>query len=456
MDDVTSKAVQVDLATKYGERAFMYTEYPHKKFWSQDFDDSAFRSVLKTLRDDPGRPILLYVHIPYCEQLCWFCTCHMSITRDYGKVDRYMDLLHREIDLFHDFFQSHSIKLNVQEIHLGGGSPTFLKRPEFTQMREKLQSLADIDSLTEFAIEIDPRRIDKDMLKFYHEMGINRISFGIQDFDVAVQEAINRIQPEELTENLLTPDVRQYFHSVNFDVICGLPKQTTETMRKTMEAVVRMSPDRVCFNYLHLSPQFAPHQKLMKKDGELPDSYERKMIFLAGADVLLDGGYVRTGYDHFAKPSDKVAQSMQEGKMHWNSLGYTPGESQDILGLGPHSYSNIRGRFYSQNVFEESEYEAALLDGKFPIYRGYGLTTDDQIRREVINALRGYFLVDFKAIEALYNIDFGRYFAAERSSLEPFIDDGIVEMSENAITITALGREFADQVCSTFDNFIDH
>ena len=304
----------------------MYTEYPHKKFWSTDFTDDRFRSALETLSGSTRRPILLYVHIPYCEQLCWFCTCHISITRNYDKATNYLSFLYREIDLFREFFEEHAITPDIREIHLGGGSPTFLRKSDVTDMVDKLGSIVDIENLREFSIEIDPRRIDKEMLKFYHEVGIDRISFGIQDFDPAVQEAINRVQPAHLAADLLTPDVRQYFHSVNFDVICGLPKQTPETMRKTMETVVEMSPDRVCFNYLHYSPGFAPHQKLMKRDGELPNSYERKVLFLTALETLEKGGYVRTGYDHFAKPSDAVAKSMEQGKMQWNSLGYTPGE----------------------------------------------------------------------------------------------------------------------------------
>ncbi len=434
----------------------MYTEYPHKKFWSTDFTDDRFRSALETLSGSTRRPILLYVHIPYCEQLCWFCTCHISITRNYDKATNYLSFLYREIDLFREFFEEHAITPDIREIHLGGGSPTFLRKSDVTDMVDKLGSIVDIENLREFSIEIDPRRIDKEMLKFYHEVGIDRISFGIQDFDPAVQEAINRVQPAHLAADLLTPDVRQYFHSVNFDVICGLPKQTPETMRKTMETVVEMSPDRVCFNYLHYSPGFAPHQKLMKRDGELPNSYERKVLFLTALETLEKGGYVRTGYDHFAKPSDAVAKSMEQGKMQWNSLGYTPGECPDMLGLGVHSYSNLGGRFYSQNSYEESEYGAALEEGRFPIYRGYQMSQDDQIRRDVISALRGYFHLEYRDIEERYGIRFREYFREEENRLSEFVDDGIVELSEHAIVITDLGKEFADRVCSSFDDFIEH
>lgn len=434
----------------------MYTEYPHKKFWSADFQDDRFRDALKTLSGPVDRPMLLYVHIPYCEQLCWFCTCHIAITRDYYKAKNYLGFLFQEIELFRDFFHEHSITPDFREIHLGGGSPTFLKKNEVKDLVAKLGSIVDIENLREFSLEIDPRRIDKEMLKFYHEVGIDRISFGIQDFDPGVQEAINRVQPAHLAADLLTPDVRQYFRSVNFDVICGLPKQTPETMRKTMETVVEMSPDRVCFNYLHYSPGNTPHQKLLIRDGELPNSYERKLLFLTALETLEKGGYVRTGYDHFAKPSDAVVKSMEKGKMQWNSLGYTPGECPGMLGFGVHSYSNLDGRFYFQNVYEESEYEAALEEGRFPIYRGYQMSQDDQIRRDIINALRGYFYLEYREIEERYGIEFRDYFKEEESRLKELADDGIVEVSEHAILITELGKEFADRVCSSFDDFIEH
>ena len=218
---------------------------------------------------------------------------------------------------------------NFTEIHLGGGSPNVLRNTDFRALIDRLGSLADMKNIKEFSIEIDPREVTEDKLLFYHECGVNRLSFGIQDFDPDVQKAINRVQPPELVEKLLTDKVRRSFDKgINFDLLCGLPLQTTESIRRTLDQVVKLAPDRICFNYLHYSPKFAKHQQLMidGKNGRptrLPDLYERKMIFNEALSVLLDNGYVRTGYEHFAKPNDEVVRALLDKKLHWNSLGVT-------------------------------------------------------------------------------------------------------------------------------------
>lgn len=453
------KEQMAHLAEKYNTTGFMYTEYPHKSFWSLEFGEEGFKTALKSVfLKDRKTPLMLYVHIPFCEQLCWFCTCHMLITREYEKVKNYMGWLYREIDLLRAFFQEHSIQPNFREVHLGGGSPTFLEEREFDELVGKLQSIADLESLDEFSIEIDPRKVDKERMHYYHSKGIHRISFGVQDFDLEVQKAINRIQPPELTENLLTPEIRELFENgVNFDLICGLPYQTSETIRKTCERVVQMSPDRICLNYLHYSPQFAPHQKLMfdgrnERPSRLPDFFERKMVFLEALDVLTKNGYIRTGYDHFAKPADAVAKAMQEGKMKWNALGVTAGRYSDVIGIGVHSYSTL-GEYYAQNFYEVADYQSALSRGQFPVYRGHHLTRDDMIRRTIIHTLRNFFFLDFGTIEREYGIEFKEYFKEELKTLEEFVKDGIVELSEDSLTITELGHQFANLVCRDFDKF---
>lgn len=447
------------LAEKYSTTGFMYTEYPHQSFWSTEFGHEGFTRALTDLfSKDKNTPLLLYVHIPYCEQLCWFCTCHVSITREYEKVRSYLKFLFREIDLLREFFAQNRITPNFREIHLGGGSPTFVSQEDFDQLIEKLGTIADLAKLDELSLEIDPRKVDRDGMKYYHSKGINRISFGVQDFDREVQKAINRPQPAELIENLITPDIRNRFvNGVNFDLICGLPNQTPETIRRTCEKVAEMSPDRVCLNYLHYSPQFAPHQKLMfdgrsGRPDRLPDFYERKMIFLEALKALTARGYVRTGYDHFAKPTDAVAQAMQEKKMQWNSLGVTAGRYTDVIGIGVHS-RNTLGDCYSQNFYELSDYEAALTRGQFPVYRGHQLDRDDVIRREVIHTIRNFFSLDFRQIEKKYDIVFEEYFKEELALLEEFVKDGIVERSDRSLTVTELGHQFANLVCRDFDKY---
>ena len=447
------------LTKKYNTTGFMYTEYPHKSFWSLEFGDPEFRAALQSVfLKSKNTPLLLYVHIPYCEQLCWFCTCHMSITQEYEKVQNYLKFLYREIEMLRAFFEKNSVHLNFREIHLGGGSPTFLNEKDFDLLVEKLGGIADLKNLDEFSIEIDPRRVDPERMKYYRSKGINRISFGVQDFDPEVQKAINRPQPAELIEQLLTSEIRASFENgVNFDLICGLPLQTPETIRGTCEKAVQMSPDRICLNYLHYSPQFAPHQKIMidgrnGRPTELPDFYERKMIFMEALEVLTQKGYVRTGYDHFAKPTDAVAVAMREKKMRWNALGVTAGRYADVLGIGVHSYSTL-GEYYAQNFYELPDYQTALEKGQFPVFRGHRLTRDDMIRRTVIHALRNFFSLDFTEIEKIYHISFKDYFHGELVTLEEFVKDGIVHVSDTSLVITELGHQFANLVCRDFDQY---
>lgn len=448
-----------ELTQKYNTTAFMYTEYPHKRIWSDTYKDKDYRDALLSQSEElMNSPVLLYVHMPYCEQLCWFCTCHMSITKDYTKVKSYLDLLYKEIDILEHFLHENSIPVMIGEIHLGGGSPTFIGMDDFDVLCEKLDRLTNLHELDEFAIEIDPRRVDLDRVRYYRGKGINRISFGVQDFDIDVQKAVNRIQPAQLIEDLLTPEIRGSFsNGVNFDIICGLPNQTPETIRKTAEECVRLSPDRICLNYLHFSPEFAPHQQIMA-DGRsgrpksLPDFNERKILFNEALKVLLGGGYIRTGYDHFAKPCDEVALAMKEKKMHWNALGVTPGKCINVIGLGVHSHSTI-GNYYFQNYYETADYEASLLKREFPIYRGHKLSQDDIIRRGIIQRLRSYFELDMREVNAQYGIDFRQYFSKEIADLRVLENDEILVLEGDMIRISEFGYQFANIVCRVFDSY---
>jgi len=447
------------LAKKHNYRPFMYVEYPHKSFWSERFNDQDFRNGLKHLFSlNKDVPLLLYIHIPFCAQKCYYCTCHTIITKDYERIKNYLGLLYHEIDLYHDFFNANCITPNFQEIHIGGGSPTLLREKEFSELVEKIELIAEIRKTSEFSLEIDPRDVDAEKLKYYHSKGVNRISIGVQDFDINVQKAINRIQPADLTADLLTSEVRRYFkNGINFDVICGLPHQTPETIRNTFRKVVEISPDRVCFNYLHYAPKFAKHQNLMfdgreSRPTRLPDLSEKKVLFSEALEILLENGYVRTGYDHFAKPEDSVAKAMRKKKMHWNALGVTSGRYSDVIGMGIHSYSTF-GKNYSQNVHGLPEYETALKCNRFPIYRGHNLSEDDLIRRDIILSLRNFFMVDYSQIEGKYNISFKEYFKEEIFDLAEFEKDRMIEIFESAIVITEVGYQFADTVCSYFDSY---
>ncbi len=449
----------VDVGLIRNTNPFMYTEYPHKRYWSKEFGSKEFQTVLKSWHTNGETPpTMLYIHIPFCEQFCWFCTCSMKVTKNYQRIKNYIELLYLEIDLLQDFFIQNGIRFNIREIHLGGGSPTLLREEEFDKLIEKIGSIVDLKNLGEFSIEIDPRKVDKDRMQYYHQKGINRISFGLQDFDLNVQKAINRIQPPELIENLLTPEIRKLFkNGVSFDIICGLPLQTEKSIRETFERIVKISPDRICLNFLHYVPEFAKHQTIMAdgcdgRPSQLPDMYERKDLFVEALGILLEGGYIRTGYDHFAKPTDSLSGTMEDRTMHWNALGVTPGVCHDVIGLGTSSISTI-GDYYIQNFYEVPSYKGAVMNEVFPVYRGYGLDRDDIIRRDIIRTLRNFFFLDCSDIERRYDIEFKEYFEDELSALADFVKDELVEIRDDTIIITELGHQFANLVCRVFDAY---
>ncbi len=327
-----------------------------------------------------------------------------------------------------------------------------LTQKDFTHLCTRLSRLTDISQLHEFALEIDPRHVSRDRLAFYRDQGVNRISFGVQDFDSRVQQAVGRVQPPELLERLLTPEVRDWFTGVNFDIMWGLPGQTRESFVRTIETVIRFSPERISLLRLHYAPDIKKNQLLMKV-ADFPNHFERAVLFLDAVQMLTAAGYVRVGFDHFAKPGDAIAKAMMELKMCWNSLGYTAGHYQDVVGIGTGSSGRITDDYYCQNVYNQQEYSDLLAVGRFPILRESELSPDDVLRRDLLHRLRGYGRIDCRDIEIRYGITFRTYFVDELSHLTPFIDDNLVYIEGEEIVITEAGRIFTTLICRVFDSY---
>lgn len=443
-----------NLINKYTGYAYMYAEYPNKNFWSTDFTENEFKTALRTLPSyKKNAPLILYVHLPFCPHTCLYCSCYKVITKDYERVKNHLEFILCEIDLLNKFFNEYSIDLNFKQIHLGGGSPSYLKEEEFDKLVEKLDSTAKIKNLDEFAIEIDPRQADREKMLYYHSKGINRVSFGVQEFNLEVQKAVNRVQPLELTKNLLAPDIRKHFNSVSFDILYGLPKQTRESFRKTIDTILEFAPDRVVLLSFNYSPQFHKHQRAIKKN-ELPDNMLKTEIFLESAETLLNNGYVRVGLEHFVKPTDKLVEAWNTKQVNWNMSGYSLGNANKIIGVGPSSESRITDDYYFQNLIPLEDYEKAIANGKFPIYRGYKLSKEDLIRRDVTVGLRSNFFLDFETIERQYKINFREFFKKEMDNLDEFIKDGIIKVSNSRINVTEQGMPFVSFVCMNFDGYL--
>jgi oxygen-independent coproporphyrinogen-3 oxidase len=440
-----------ELVKKYSLTGPYYTSYPPVSRWTTDVDSSKFVGALdEFLEEDENVPLSLYLHFPFCPELCSYCHCYVVITENQFTMKHFLDHLLLEIDLLRDYFEKKGIQPNIREIHLGGGSPNTMEEGEFSRLVDKLQTLVDIKSLNEFAIEIDVRSVDRDKVQLFQEKGINRVSFGIQDFNPEVQKAVNRVQPVELVERLLTPDLRKNFKSINFDIMWGLPLQTRETFRETIEIAKELSPDRVTLLHYGHFPDVYKHQKLIS-GANIANEYEKIVFNVEAIASLEEGGYERIGLDHFALMSDELSQLKKEKALRRSFIGY-PGRAPDLIALGPSGLGGF-SNFYFQNIYGLPEYCKGISEGVFTVFRGYKLDSDLLIRRDVINGILNYFVLRFEDIEKKYRINFEDYFKEELRLLGRLVDDGLAEVSNNAIQVTSLGRCFVRHVCMVFDKY---
>ncbi|MEI6212827.1 MAG: oxygen-independent coproporphyrinogen III oxidase [Desulfuromonadales bacterium] len=438
------------LFIKYSAIGPYYTSYPTGKTWSENFTEKDYRKTLVELLDQ-NPPISLYIHFPFCTRRCRFCFCYTTVTHDRTQISSFFTMLQKEIALFQQLLKACSMAPNIQELHLGGGSPSFMEPEEFTSLIRILKPLIDVKKLAEFTMEIDAITVTRDKLNFFAESGVNRISLGIQDFDPDVQMAIGRIQSPELIAGLLTPDIRVQFKSVNFDLMYGLPLQTRATFRATIEETIQLQPDRLAiYNYFHL-PEIYPHQSSINK-ADLPEYTEKYMIFIEASELLNKHGYDSIGIDHFAKMTEELSIAKRNRSLCRHFMGYTAGRAPSVIGLGPSSLGGFT-HYYTQNVYSTDDYAGCLNKGVFPLLRGYRLSDDDIFRREVINELFCYFSVDIKKIESVFRISFSTYFARELDLLQPLIVDGIVAVSDHAINIVPGAELFVRHVCAVFDAY---
>ena len=443
-----------NLLNKFNENGPYYTSYPALAGWTGNFGHDDYVRALEDFfsREGKNAPLHLYVHIPFCAKLCWYCICNISISKDRAKIQEFLNYLLREIDMLRDFFENHSIRPNIREIHLGGGTPSHLDTDQFAQLTRRLSTLVDLESLDEFAMEIDPRTTNKDNLRLFAAQGVKRISFGVQDFDADVQKAINRVQPAELIEDLLPPDIRALFTGLNFDLLFGLPLQTRETFRNTLEIVKSFSPDRITLlKYAHV-PDVRKHMKAIK-DSDLPPKDNLPLMFAESVESLLGQGYEWVGIDHFAKSTDDLGKAVQNRTVWRNFNGFTPGRTNHLIGIGP-TATGAFGEYYSQNVFELPDYFKTLNEGKFPTFRGYRLKRDDVIRRDIMFRLLCDQSVNFDEIDEKYGVGHREYFKYELLELrQNFVHNGVLEFSGNRVAVTDLGRFFLRNVCRVFDTF---
>ncbi|MGN6227445.1 MAG: oxygen-independent coproporphyrinogen III oxidase [Dyella sp.] len=441
------------LIARYDINGPRYTSYPPAPQFRSDFDETALRAAIRESNEEPiPRPLSVYVHVPFCMSPCFYCGCNRVITRDIGKADRYLERLVREIELVAPLFDRDR---PVRQLHFGGGTPNFLDLP---RMRELMESLARHfsfvrDEQREYGIEIDPRFADAAYIHGLAELGFNRISVGIQDFDPAVQAAVNRIQSVAQTAEVLHAAREAGFVSASVDLIYGLPRQTLDGFDRTLTEVIALAPDRVAvYGYAHLPAMFKAQQQI--EAAELPDPATRLALFGRALERLTAAGYVYIGMDHFARADDELARAQSAGQLQRNFQGYSTHGDCDIVGLGVSAIGRI-GDSYSQNARDLTGYYAALDAGRLPVARGLLLDEDDVIRRAAIGELMCHGKLDMAGFGARHRLLFDTYFAQALERLRALADDGLVTLDERMIRVTSRGRLLLRIIAMCFDAYLD-
>lgn len=440
-----------DLIVRYGGRGPRYTSYPTALQFSEELtaDDYRENAIASNVS---GVPLSLYVHIPFCHTLCYYCGCNKIITRNQDRVDRYIEMLYREIDMQSELFDK---SRKIEQLHFGGGTPTYLDNDQLDELMAKLRGAFTFDESEnrEFSIEVDPRTVDEDGIRHLAELGFNRLSLGIQDFDPVVQEAVNRTQTTDDVLNLVLAARESGFESISFDLIYGLPHQTVESFDTTLELVIGMRPDRLAvYNYAHLPQRFKGQR--MINDDDIPSPEVKLDILHRTIDSLCGAGYVYIGMDHFALPEDELVLARKNGTLQRNFQGYSTHRECDLVALGVSAIGSI-GNVFAQSSVTTMEYEALIENGQLPIRKGIAVDDDDLLRADVIQALMCYDELSFEEFSAKHDIDFRRYFAAEIERLQPLADDDLIELDQSGIVITQKGRLLLRSIAMVFDRYID-
>ncbi len=444
-------AVSPELLRRFDVPGPRYTSYPTADRFVEAFGAEDYIQALEQRRSGVAKamPLSLYVHIPFCESLCYYCACNKIITKHHERAEGYLRYLSREVDLH----TAHvGLGQTVSQLHLGGGSPTFLSDAELRELMAMLRRSFTLAPGGEYSIEVDPRTVNAERLATLAELGFNRLSFGVQDFDPEVQKAVHRIQPAEQVFSLVESARRLGFESINVDLIYGLPQQTPESFDRTLAQVVQLKPDRIAlYAYAHLPERFKPQRRIIS--AELPNGGAKVSMLSRSLSAFMDAGYVYVGMDHFALPNDALAVAKRQGRLHRNFQGYSTQPDCDLIALGVSSIGRV-GATYSQNAKTLAEYYDLLDQGRLPVVRGLAVSRDDLVRRAVIMALMCQGRVQFESIELAFLLDFKTYFAAELTALRQMADDGLVELGETGIQVTADGWFFVRGIAMVFDRYL--
>ena len=451
MNNLSDIEFSEELIRRYDKLGPRYTSYPTADRFHAEFTEATYFSYLEQRKADPSKnpPLSIYVHLPFCESLCYFCACNKIITQDHSRITEYLRYLSKEMELVAARIGPDR---RTAQLHFGGGTPTFLKPEELRELISMLRSHFDFLPDAELGIEIDPRTVSDETMAMLGELGFNRTSFGVQDFDASVQKSVNRIQPYEMVEKAFTASRKAGFESINADLIYGLPMQSMESFDRTLDRVIELSPERIAlYNYAHLPSRFKAQRLIVEAD--LPSAEARLQIFLMSVRRLLDAGYIYIGLDHFSKPDDELNKARIDKSLHRNFQGYTTRADCDLIGFGVSAIGKV-GHSYSQSVRTVKAYYEHLDAGHLPVEKGFALSADDVMRRQVIMELMCSGPVNFAAINQKHNIDFVSYFAPELEQLKQYEEAELIEVDADSIAVTPKGRMFVRAVGMVFDKYL--
>lgn len=438
------------LIRRYGGRGPRYTSYPTALQFDENFTSEDYRRHARQ-SNRASRPLSLYVHIPFCKSLCYYCGCNKVVTRNQQRMDRYLEHLYREIEMQAELFDGHRV---VEQLHFGGGTPTYLGEDQLVELMAKIRQqfrLEDSDK-REFSIEVDPRTVGDHTIALLATLGFNRLSLGVQDFDSAVQIAVNRLQTADDVSDIVRQARRHHFKSVSFDLIYGLPHQTVSSFDRTLDRVIEMRPDRLAiYNYAHLPERFKGQR--MIRDADLPNPTTKLRILHHTIDKLSAAEYCYIGMDHFAVESDDLVQAQRNGTLQRNFQGYSTHGDCDLVALGASAISHV-GNTFAQNAISTLDYENLVGAGRMPVIKGIEVDDDDQHRARVIQEIMCHHRFDIRRFCRDYNIDFNDYFASELSRLDALHDDGLIELERDSLRITPKGRLLLRSIAMVFDRYL--
>lgn len=443
--------IDIELLKRFNQPGPRYTSYPTAPVFSQEFTAADYeREVADTNLADDSSPISLYFHFPFCAKLCYFCGCNMMVTSDRSAIATYNDYLKKEIERLAPLM---SPNRTVEQMHWGGGTPSYLAPDEIRDIGNFIKSKFNFAESVEASVEIDPRALTREHMEAFREIGFNRTSFGVQDFNLRVQEAINRVQSEEITRQTVEWARELGFKSVNLDLIYGLPYQTVESFAVTVEKIIDIAPNRIAvFNYAHV-PWLKKHQSVMPSEA-MPSPDERLQILKMTIEKLIAAGYEYIGMDHFALPTDELAVAQKNNTLYRNFQGYSTKAGCDVYAFGLSAISQFQN-IYAQNLKNLKDYYARVDEQSPATNVGYRMTFDDHVRKETINQLMCHLEIDKRGIEAKFGIDFEEYFADDIPKLQTFINEGLLENDADKIKIKGAGILIIRNVAMCFDAYLE-